>query len=237
MQKNWSEILKTVMLYVVFPIGIIIVIYKVISDWLMGPASAYEEMWKQQYKDFVAEAKEYAETDEGALTEEHLTILEQKRKLIEQTEKSYVELTKRFDHLIDLAFYAGLTIIGFYVAPAIIQKWKDIVKKGDVQSEMGVSYLALCTIVDDLAYRGYTSEAAALVTTITTRFENVDKPYMEQQVAYWQSQLPNLVGWELLYANYIITAYQVTINMVPVWVSYLPPPVLEAAGIEVKARA
>ena len=233
-ERDWAEILKTLVLYLAVPIAAILIIYKIISDWLMGPVKAVEDLWKQQYDDFVAEAKQFAEEDGGALTEEHLSILDQKRQLIAQTEKTYVQLAGRYDPLIYLAFAAGLTIVGFYVAPAIIKKWKGLVQSGDVQSEMGASYIALCMIADDLAYRGYTSEAAALATTITTRFENVDKPYMESQIAYWQNQLPTLVGWELLYAQYIISAYQTTITMVPIWLSYLPP-MLRGTSIEARA--
>ena len=131
-----------------------------------------------------------------------------------------------------------LGALSVYVGWKIFKEWKETrIKKGDVQSEQGASYIAMCMIADDLADRGLTSYASALARTIATRFENIDKPYMESQIAYWQSQLPNLVGWQLLYANYIITAYQTTINMVPIWISYLPPPILEAAGIEIKTRA
>jgi len=215
----WAKALA----YIVVPIGVIFIIYKLISDWFLGPLKAVEDLWKKQYDDYVKELKQFAEEDEGALTEEHQTILEGKRTQLSQTEKTYFQLVGRIDYWIGWILVGVFTIIGAYVAPAIIKKWKDLVKSGDVQSEMGASYIAMCMIADDLAYNGYTSEAAALVTTINTRFENVDKPYMQAQIAYWQSQLPTLVGWELLYANYIITAYQTTINMVPIWLSYLPP--------------
>ncbi|MEM2385423.1 MAG: hypothetical protein QXO67_00420 [Candidatus Bathyarchaeia archaeon] len=226
---------KTI-IYVAVPIGVLVIIWKVIESWFMGPVNAVKDLWEKQYNDFVKELKQYAEQDKGNLTAEHQTILEQKRSQIAQTEKTFAQVSGRWDYWIGYILLGVFTIIGAYVAPAIISKWKGILKKGDVQSEVGQGYIAMCMMADDLAARGMLSEAATLTTVIATRFNNVDAPYMQQQIAYWQSQMPTLVGWELLYASYIITAYQVTLTMVPVWISYLPPPVLEAAGLAPKQR-
>ena len=237
MATDWKEVLKTLMLYIALPIGALVIIYKLVSDWLLGPAKHIESLLEQAIEEYMIEAKQYAEEDQGALTEDHIMILDEKRKLIDQLQQTYIELTKMPDWLVNAIYIITFAVAGRILLPKIVEIWKGRVKSGDVQSEMGASYIALCMLADDLAERGYTSYASALANTIAMRFENVDKPYMESQIAYWQSQLPNLTGWQLLYANYIITAYQVTINMVPIWISYLPPPVLEMAGIEIKARA
>jgi len=243
MATDWKEVLKTVVFYIVLPVGAIFFIYKIISDFLMGPFNTYKELWMKQYDEFIKELKQFAEEDEGALTEEHQTILfDGKLPLLRQTEKSMFEygqgVFKTLDKYVSWFVEWVLGALSVYVGWKIFKEWKETrIKTGDVQSEQGAAYIAMCMIADDLADRGFTSYASALARTIATRFENIDKPYMESQIVYWQSQLPNLVGWQLLYANYIITAYQITINMVPIWISYLPPPILEAAGIEIKARA
>lgn len=228
----WAKVI----IYVAVPIGALVIIWKVIESLFMGPVNAVKELWEKQYSDFVNELKQYAEHDKGNLTAEHQTILEQKRVQLAQTEKTFAQVSGRWDWWIGAIYVLAFAIAARILLPAVVDAWKKRVKSGDVQSEMGQTYIAMCMMADDLAARGMLTEAASLTTVIATRFNNVDAPYMQQQIAYWQSQLPTLVGWELLYASYIITAYQVTLTMVPVWISYLPPPVLEAAGLAPKQR-
>jgi hypothetical protein len=229
----WTEVLKTLMLYVALPIGILVVIYYVLKSWITGPVDAIKELWWKTYQDWVNELKQYAEQDEGNLTPEHQTILEGKRGQIRSLEQTVAKLGGDLTSFVkEFVYVAFFTILGYFILRDVIQKWKGRVKSGDVQSEMGETYIAMCMMVDDLAARGLTLEATRLATVVSSRFYNVDAPYMQQQITYYQSLLPTLTGWELLYANYIITAYQVTLQMVPVWMSYWPPPVLRALGYQ-----
>jgi hypothetical protein len=230
----WPEVLKTLMLYVALPIGILVTIYYVLKNWFMGPVDAVKDLWEKQYNDYVNELKQYSEADGGNLTSEHQTILEGKSKQIAQTEKTFAQVSANWTYWLRDVVYAGIfTIAGYYILKNIVLKWKNKVKPGDVQSEKGQGYIAMCMMVDDLAARGLTLEATRLATVVSSRFYEVDAPYMQQQIAYYQSVLPTLTGWELLYASYIITAYQVTLQMVPVWMTYWPPPVLKALGYQV----
>jgi uncharacterized membrane protein YagU involved in acid resistance len=228
----WTEVLKTLMLYVALPIGILVVIYYVLKSWVMGPANAVLDLWEKQYNDYVNELKQYSEADGGNLTPEHQTILEQKTKQMAQTEKTFMQVSGQTSWWIGAIYVVAFAIAARILYPVVVDAWKKRVKSGDVQSEQGAAYLAMCMMVDDLAARGLTLEATRLATVVSSRFYNVDAPYMQQQIAYYQSLLPTLTGWELLYASYIITAYQVTLQMVPVWMSYWPPPVLRALGYQ-----
>jgi len=225
-EKSSLNVLGKVATYIILPIGVLVVIYKFLETWFMGPVNAIIELWKQQYDDYVMELKQFSEEDEGNLTAEHQQILEGKIKMIEQTEQTFAQVSGRWDYWIGIITAGAFAIIGAYVLPSIVKKWKDIVKKGDVQGNYGQGYLAMCMMADDLAARGMTAAASALSTVIATRFNNIDAPYMQSQITYWQNMLPQLTGWQLLYAYYIIQAYQVTLVNVPTWMTYLPSPVV-----------
>jgi hypothetical protein len=220
----WVDVLGKLVLYVGVPVGVLVVVWKVLESWFMGPVNAVKDLWEKQYNDYVAELKSYSEADGGNLTAEHQTILEAKTKQIAQTEKTFAQVSGNWlMWLRDVVIVGIFTIAGYYFLKNVVLKWKGLVKSGDVQSEVGQGYIAMCMMIDDFAARGLITEASVLATVTARRFETVDSPYMNSQIAYWQSQLPNLVGWQLLYAQYIITAYQTTIMMVPIWFSYLPP--------------
>jgi len=227
----WVDVLSKVVLYVALPIGVLVTVYYTLTNWFMGPVNAVKDLWEKQYNDYVAELKSYSEADGGNLTAEHQTILESKEKMIAQTEKTFAQVSGRWDYWIGVVLAGVFAIAGLYLLPSIINKWKGLVKKGDVQSEVGQGYIAMCMAVDDFAARGLTTEATVLATVVSTRFSGVDAPYMQGQISYWQSQLPTLTGWQLLYASYIITAYQTTLAMVPVWMTYWPPLILGRLGV------
>jgi hypothetical protein len=229
----WPEVLKTLMLYVALPIGILVTIYYLLKSWFMGPLNTIEKMWETEYTEYFKELKEFSEADGGNLTAEHQTILAKKEEDIKRKEQTIPQLGGNLNDWISRVTDYIFIIALVFLLPSIITKWKGLVKKGDVQSEKGQAYIAMCMMVDDLAARGLTLEATRLATVVSSRFYNVDTPYMQQQIAYYQSILPTLTGWELLYASYIITAYQVTLQMVPVWMTYWPPPVLKALGYQV----
>lgn len=232
-KSAWVDVLSKLVLYVGIPIGVLILVYKVITDWLMGPVNALKDLWWKQYEDFVRELKEYSEEDNGNLTPEHQTILYGsgeknggKAGILLNTERSIVNISKNTSLLPDWAYWIIFGIILAYVAPPILKKWKDFIKKNDVQSGMGQAYIATCMLADDFANKGYIDIATNLTTVLQERFNTIDAPYMQSQITYYQSQLPNLVGWELLYAQWIIQAYQIELVNIPIWFTYLPPPIL-----------
>ena len=197
----------------------------------MGPLNAVRDLWKQQYEDWVNELIQYTNEDNGNLTAEHQTILDQKDKARQQTEATYVQIANNTQNLIIEALaivVAGATAFG--LGKAVIDKWRSK-GEGQVQTAKGQSYIMICMLAEDLVNKGYPTQATALVTTMQNRFNNIDAPYMQAQITYYQSQLPTLVGWELLYAQYMINAYQVELAAIPMWFQALPPPILA----EVKA--
>jgi hypothetical protein len=207
--------------YVAVPVGVIVAAYKIISDWLMGPINALRDLWQKQYNDYVAEMKEYA--DKGLITNpDYQEILNRKSSSMQQTEKSYVQLSMNLQATITTCVaivVAGLAIVG--ISRAIIDKWTKKTS-GQVQTATGQGYIAACALAEDLAARGKLTEATGLVTAMQNYFNAVDAPFMQQQISYYQSMLPNLTGAELLYANFMITAYTTELAAIPVWFASLP---------------
>jgi ABC-type transport system involved in cytochrome bd biosynthesis fused ATPase/permease subunit len=208
--------------YVAVPVGVIVAVYKIISDWLMGPVNALKDLWQKQYTDYVAEMKEYAE--KGLITSpDYQEILNRKSSSMQQTEKSYAQLSMNLQATITTCVaivVAGLAIVG--ISRAIIDKWTKKTS-GQVQTAKGQGYIAVCALAEDLAARGKLTEATSLVTAMQNYFNAVDAPFMQQQISYYQSMLPNLTGAELLYANFMITAYTTELAAIPVWFASLPP--------------
>lgn len=225
---------KTIV-YVALPIGVLVLVYKLITDWLMGPVNAVKDMWKQQYEDFVDELVRYSEEDEGNLTPEHQTILYGdengggKAGLIQTTQRTLVQILGDYMGVIEFLIVVVFGVAALYYAPAIISKWKGLVKKGDAQTGIGQGYIAACMLADDLAAKGYPTQATALVTTMQNHFSIVATPFMQGQISYWQSQLPYLTGWQLIYAQFVIQAYTIELATIPIWFTYLPPPILAGA--------
>ncbi len=208
--------------YVAVPVGVIIVVYKLISDWLMGPINAIKDLWQRQYNDYVAEMKEYAE--KGLITSpDYQEVLNRKSTAIQQTEKSYVQLSMNLQATITTCvaiIVAGLATVG--IAREIIDKWSKRVS-GQAQTAKGQDYVCVCALAEDLAARGKLTEASGLVTAMQNYFNTVDAPFMKQQISYYQSILPTLTGAELLYANFLINAYTTELAAIPVWFASLPP--------------
>jgi hypothetical protein len=210
------------LVYVAVPVGIIVAAYKIITDWLMGPINALKDLWQKQYNDYVAEMKEYAE--KGLITSpDYQEILNRKNSAMQQTEKSYAELSMNLQGTIVTCVaivVAGLTVIG--VAKTIADTWLKRTS-GQVQTAKGQAYVTTCVLAEDLAARGKLTEATGLVTAMQNYFNAVDAPFMQQQISYYQSMLPNLTGAELLYANFMITAYTTELAAIPIWFASLPP--------------
>jgi hypothetical protein len=208
--------------YVAVPVGVIVAAYKIISDWLMGPVNALKDLWQKQYNDYVAEMKEYA--DKGLMSnEDYQTVLDRKSSSMQQTEKSYAQLSMNLQATITecvAIVVAGLAIVG--ISKAIIDKWTKKAS-GQVQTAKGQGYIAACALAEDLAEKGKLTEATGLVTAMRDYFNTVDASFMQQQISYYQSMLPSLTGAELLYANFIITAYATELAAIPVWFASLPP--------------
>lgn len=216
-----GEVAK-ILVYVAVPIGALVVIYKILEMWFMGPINAIKDLWKQQYDDYVSELKSYVEEDKGALTPEHQTILDRKTNVMQQTEATFTELAKSPWDLLTLAVEIGGVVLAVYLAPTIIKKWMDLAK-GKAATAKGMSYIAVCSMADDLASKGRLVEATALATTMQTRFYNIDLPFMQSQISYYQSLLPTLTGWQLLYAHFLIQTYTLEISSIPFFFSQLPP--------------
>jgi len=219
----WAKIV----VYIVLPIGALYAVYKIATGVLLGPVNAYKDFFEMQYKDFVDELKRYSTSDNGNLTPAHLEILKQKQKLLEQTEKGLGQISNAmYTAVVEIAAIigAGLVLIG--IAKAIISKWS--MKWGGSQSgsARGASYVAICSLAEQLATEGNVLQATALATSTHNYFASVDAPFMQAQISFFQSQLQILTGFELAYAQFMIQTYAMELINIPVWYSQLPPPII-----------
>jgi hypothetical protein len=217
----WAKTL----LYIGLPIGALIVVYKLASDWLSGPLNNVKELWQQQYNDYLKELKEFSEQTGGNLTTEQLTILDRKEAAMKQTQETYVQIAQGTYGLLATCFAIAVAgLVAFGLLSKVVNKWQSKTQ-GQVQSTIGQDYICALGIADDLAERGYTTQATALATTMKSQFASVYAPYMQAEITRFQNSIPTLTGWELMYASYMVNAYTVELAAIPIWFTYLVIPV------------
>jgi hypothetical protein len=211
---------------ILLPITVVIGVFYLLYQYFIGPVKAVADLWKQQYQDYVEELKRYSEEDQGNLTPEHLEILNKKTAMIQQTEATYISITNDLYGLAKTAMAIAFTMLGMYILPDIVKKWKGVV--GDkAGTAKGMSYIAICSIIDDYAAKGQTLLASRLAAVTSTYFNTVDMPFMQAEIARYQQLLPTLTGWQYLYALFIIQYYTIELMAIPAWfaaLTPLPPP-------------
>jgi len=216
----WAKTL----LYIGLPIGALIVVYKIVSDWLSGPLNGVKELWQQQYNDYIKELKEFSEETGGNLTSEQLIILDRKEKAMKQTEQTYVQIAQNTYGLLATCFGIAVAgLIAYGLLSKVVSKWQSKTQ-GQVQTTIGQGYIAALALADDLAERGYTTQATVLATTVRGQFNILHAPFMQTEITRFQNLIPTLTGWELFYAQYMVNAYTVELAAIPIWFTYLPLP-------------
>ncbi|MEM1551581.1 MAG: hypothetical protein QXH03_02790 [Candidatus Bathyarchaeia archaeon] len=207
---------------ILLPITVVLGAFYILYQYFLGPLKQVESLWKQQYEDYVKELQKFAEEDNGNLTPEHQTILDQKTRLMQQTEATYVSITNKIYGLAELFLKIAFGVLAIYILPDIIKKWKSITS-GQAGTAKGMSYIAICTTIENLAAQGKTLLASRLLTTAQTYFETVDKPFMMSEITRLQQELAVLTGWQYIYALFLIQFYTLELSAIPYWFTQLPP--------------
>ena len=212
------------LVYVTVPIAAIYLVYRVVSDFLFGPLNSLKDLWKEQYSEYLKEVKQYNDQTNGNITSEQWKILDNKMKMMQQTEASIVQLANR---IYDLAAMLVTLAIGVWAAvkifgPAIQAKWANYLQ-GNAGTSRGYGYIAVCGLVDDLAANGQLTNASVLKTSMMNQFQTVTLPEMTADLAYFQQQVTLTTGWEYLYCLYMIQWLQVEMVSIPAAFSMLPP--------------
>lgn len=222
-KKNASEVAKALAIVLV-PIGAIIVIFYILYQWLT--LSGLEKLWKKIYQDYLDELRKYAEEDQGNITPEHQTILDSKIKILQDVQASYLQAATSF--WTNLSAFAEKFIIftfamlGLYFAPTIITKWKSLAK-GKGGTAKSAEYIAICSMIDDLASKGQTVLASRLYTFYASYFNTVDAPFMQNEILRYQQIAQTATGWLYYYAQFIIQFYTLELVSIPLWFQALPP--------------
>lgn len=210
--------------YITVPITAIYLLYRLVSDFLFGPLNALKDLWSAQYSEYLKELKQYNDATGGNLTADQWAILNNKMKMMQQTEASIVQLANRIYDLaamlvaLGIGVWASVKVFG----PAIRAKWAGYLR-GNAGTSTGYGYIAICAIVDDLAALGEVTTASVLKTSMMNQFQTVALPEMMSALAYFEQQVTLVTGWEYLYFLYMIQWLQIEILSIPALFNMLPP--------------
>lgn len=211
-------------IYIAIPVGVLYVAYRLLIDYFTAPLSQLKDLWQTELVQYNNLLAQYAKESGGNLTPDQLTVLDKMQKNMQQKEATYVQIAQSMYGLVAECF--GIAIAGLIIY-GIISRILDKVRtqKDNVQTSIGQTYVCALAIADDLASKGFPTEATALMTTLQSRFTNVTSPFMQSEILRFQESLPTLVGWELIYAEYMIQAYTVELTAIASWFTLFPPPV------------
>ena len=217
---EWAKTLAIILV----PAGALVGVFFILWQWITGQQLI--NLWKKQYDDYVKELKQYAEQDNGNITSEHQEILSRKENLLQQTEASIVQTLTQFwnqlARLAELAISIVAAIAAIYFAPAVIQKWADLIK-GRGGTAKAMTYAARCMAIEDYAAKGQTTLASVLATVTQSYFNTVDMPFMQSEITRYQQIAQTATGWMYYYALFMIQYYTIELDAIPYWFSMLPP--------------
>jgi hypothetical protein len=119
---------------------------------------------------------------------------------------------RQFYVIYDKAIAILLGIFGIYVAGKLISKlardyWETHAK--DVKTPASAVQLMRESIAIDLHATGQTTLAIALHTQTQTMFQTLYAPMMQAEIATLTTQLPTLVGTQLIWAQFLIQSLQI----------------------------
>lgn len=204
-------------------VGGIAVVSLAISSFFMGPVNAYKDMWAKQYEALLNKMANYTKTNpEGWTAPQQLNVNEEE-KILDQTTQGLADAARGVYDL-GTQIIIGLTTIG--VSAVVAAKVVSYLKSrtgGQVRTGQGAGYIAIMGFADYLATNGYPTYATNLISTSQTMFQAHDLPYMQQTVNIIQSQLPNLVGVQLIVAQQMIEALNIEMATIPIWL-HMPLP-------------
>lgn len=204
-------------------VGGYIVYYFVSGGALAAAAQKEIAQWTEEYQ---RELKKI--TDEGRIpTSAEEYALKAKA---ERIEAAYHQFYVIYDRAIAIL----LGIFGIYVAGKLISRlardyWETHAR--DVRTPAAAIQLLRESIAIDLHAFGHTSLAVALHTQTQTMFQTLYVPMMQSEIATLTSQLPTLVGAQLIWAQFLIQSLQIEMtSIIPGLMAaarailYVPPP-------------
>lgn len=220
-KDDWSKYL--------LPITVIgagaVAVYYIITNIFNAGVDAYKDMWKQQYDALIKKMDAYQKSNPEGFTTAQQQNIDEEEKVLQLTTQGLANAANAlYNTLTWLGVIAGASIVALGIGKAIVDKWFNKTK-GQWGTAHGPSYIAIMSMADDLAIRGYPLQATNLVSSAQTMFQTLDLPFMQQTVTTLQSQLPTLVGIQLLVAQQMIASINIEMAAVPIWLT-TPLPLL-----------
>lgn len=220
---EWAK----VALYIMLPVGALAIIGAVIYGWLTSGVDAYKEMWTRQYNALLEKMAKYQKSNPEGFTPAQQQNIAEEEKLLQLTAQG---LANAVGGLYNTLIWMTAIIVGGLVAvgigKVIVNKWLNKTK-GQWNTAHGASYIAIMSMADDLAIRGFPLQATNLIASVQTMYQTLDLPYMQSTILQLQSSLPYLTGIQLLVAQQMITILNIEIASIPIWLrTPLPLPVI-----------
>jgi len=222
-RETTSNLLPTILLYVVLPIGALVAIYYVVKSLITGGGDAFIDLYKKQLDAYIKKMEGYAKQNNGVLNEAQQASREDEQKGMNATLVNAAQAYGTPWDLITKITIVAVAILGaVYVAknlPQIIQKWKPVFENPTTQARTGKGAATMfeCVLVDQLAAEGAMTTATNLLTTVQTMWNTIDVPQMQADIASLQAQINAgiLTGIELMNAQYMVQAMNFEISMMP----------------------
>lgn len=218
-KSPWGDILSKLVLYVGVPVGVLVVIYALVTKLLTAGGEAFINLYKTQLDAYIAKMDRYAKENNGVLNAAQQASREDEQKAMNATLANAAQQYGTPWGLIGTIAAVLLGILIIKEIPAIYNKWKPVFEKPETapRSGKGAATIYECVLVDRLAAQGFLTTATNFLTTIQTTWNSVDVLMMQNEIASLQAQINAgvLTGIYLQMAQYTIQAYQFEIAVMP----------------------
>lgn len=212
---EWAKIL----LYIGLPVSALAIVGYIVYGWLTSGVNAYKDMWTQQYNALVNKMAEYQKSNPEGFTPAQQQNIAEEEKVLQMTSQG---LANSVGGLYNTLVWMTTIIVGGLVAvgigTAIVNKWLNKTK-GQWNTAHGASYIAIMSMADDLALRGFPLQATNLVASAQTMYQTLDLPYMQSTIQQLTDSLAYLTGVQLLVAQQMIATLNLEIAYIPFWLA------------------
>jgi len=219
---------------IIVGVSAIITVGIVIYEYFVGPRKTIEDLLKKLVETKIDYYTKAVIAQEGALTAAQEKYLEDLNKRIDEYSDDVTAWGGDFSKLLQNIVIGAIGIGFAYVAlrygvPEII-KARNYVKTNitNVRTSAGFEALMRSSINASLAEVGQTSLAVAAQTSTEMWVSQSLNPAMQSEIALLTAQMPTMVGTQLLWAQFMVSALRfqmataIPTAMAAAWVLILP---------------
>lgn len=188
----------------------------IVYEFLFGPLRDAEKRLKYWMEEYAKQVKQYATEQEGALTEAQEAALERKR---DEMDTALRDVQKARGDIYDTVVKVAVIVGGAFVVSAVA---KEFVRTyaSRAKTPAGACALIRNAINVDFAATGRVTLAISAQTSLDAWARTSLYPTMTSQIAFLSAQIPNLVGWQLLYTQLMVTGMQIEMaTVIPAYIT------------------